>query len=67
MKTLVKCLIVFGLLSSVSCRDTKKEEAEAAAMVEEVEAVEAEVDVITEDINSKEKALEEALKELDSL
>ena len=67
MKTTIKILGILVLLMSISCRDTKKEEAETDAMVKEVEAIEAEVNVIKEDMDTKAQALEEALKELDSI
>jgi len=67
MKTTIKILAILVLLMSTSCRDTKKEEAETDAMVKEVEAIEAEVNVIKEDMDTKAQALEEALKELDSI
>jgi cell division protein FtsB len=67
MKTTIKILGILVLLMSTSCRDTKKEEAETDAMVKEVEAIEAEVNVIKEDMDTKAQALEEALKELDSI
>lgn len=67
MKTTIKILAILVLLMSISCRDTKKEEAETDAMVKEVEAIEAEVNVIKEDMDTKAQALEEALKELDSI
>ena len=67
MKVLTKYLVVLGLIFSLSCRDTKKEEAEVKATIEKVEAVETEIEDLVEDVNSKEIELEEALKELDSL
>jgi len=67
MKTLFRSLLLLGLILIMSCRDTKKEEAEVNATLEQVEAVETEIDNLVEDVNSKEKELEDALKELDSL
>ena len=67
MKTLMKCLVALSLIVIVSCRDSKKEEEETKAAVEKIDKIEAEVEELTEDINMKEKDLEEALKELDSL
>ena len=67
MKTTIKILGILVLLMSISCRETKKEEAETDAIVKEVEAIEAEVNVIKEDMDTKAQALEEALKELDSI
>ena len=63
----MKCLVALSLIVIVSCRDSKKEEEETKAAVEKIDKIEAEVEELTEDINMKEKDLEEALKELDSL
>ncbi len=67
MKTLLRSLVLLGLILVVSCRDTKKEEAEVNATLEQVEAVEKEIDDVVEEVNSKEKELEEALKDLDNI
>ena len=67
MKTIMKLLLVALLIFSVSCRDTKKEEAETNAMLEEIESLETEVDSISASVDQKAKELEAALKELDSI
>ncbi len=56
------CLII----GFMSCKDTKKEEAEAKAMVEQVETIEKEVDSISDSLDKEAKELEAALDELDN-
>lgn len=67
MKLLVKIFIIVLVVGFVSCRDTKKEEEEANAAIEQVEAVEAEVKEINADLEKGEDELKDALKELDSI
>lgn len=66
MKVLIKFFVVVMILGLASCRDTKKEEAEAEN-VEKLEAVNAEVEQVTEELEDEAAELEEALKELDSI
>jgi len=42
MRTLTKLILVLFLIGFISCRDTKKEEEETKAMVQEIETVESE-------------------------
>lgn len=67
MKKLTQIAFVMALVFSFSCRETKQDEAKENAKLKDIDAVEAEVEVIEENINNKEVELEEALKELDSL
>jgi len=67
MKLLVRLLLVVFVIGFVSCRDTKKEEAETEAAIEQIETVEGEVEELSEQLEKDEKELEEALKELDSI
>jgi uncharacterized protein YlxW (UPF0749 family) len=68
MKTLIKvCALFFALTVIVSCKDTKKEEDETNAIVEEIESVEKDVNAIAEELEQEAKALEDALKDLENL
>ncbi|NND61802.1 MAG: hypothetical protein HKN48_01275 [Flavobacteriaceae bacterium] len=68
MKNLSRILLIMLMIGIVSCRDTKKEEeAETEAVIEQIEAVEAEAEEISEKINQEAEELEEALSELDSI
>lgn len=67
MKNLIKLLLVALIVFSVACRDTKKEEAETEAMIEEIESVESDIESISEEVDKKAAELEAALKELDSI
>jgi hypothetical protein len=67
MKTLSKLCILILLVGITSCRDTKKEEAETEAIVNEIEAIEAEAAQTVDEIDAEAEALEEAMKELDSI
>jgi serine phosphatase RsbU (regulator of sigma subunit) len=67
MKILMKIIMVLFLVGIVSCRHTKKEEAEAEAVIEKIEAVENEAEEISKKINEEAKEVESALKELDSI
>ncbi|TCK64798.1 hypothetical protein DFQ05_2535 [Winogradskyella wandonensis] len=67
MKTLAKLLMLVILFSSFSCRDTKKEEAETKAKLEVIDDVEQKLDSVSNDIENKAEALEDAVKELDSI
>lgn len=67
MKTILKLVVVIMVIGLVSCRDTKKEEAELEAQIEQIESIEAEAATLTEKVDADAKELEEALKELDSI
>jgi exosome complex RNA-binding protein Rrp4 len=67
MKTVFKVLMVCLLVGVFSCRDTKKEEAETNAAVEQIEAIEAEADHISKEIDREAEELENELKELDKI
>ncbi len=67
MKTITKLLLVLLLISFASCRDIKKEEEEAKAVLQEIEAVETEIKEVTDKVEQSAQDLELALKELDSI
>ena len=67
MKFKAIMLLGIAMLVFMGCRDKKKEEAEAAAVVEEVEAIEAEIENNSKNLESDTRELEDALKELDSI
>lgn len=67
MKTLSKLCILILLIGMTSCRDTKKEAAETEAIVKEIETIEAEAAQTVDEIEAEAEALEEAMKELDSI
>ena len=67
MKVILKLLIVVFVLGLTSCRDTKQEEAEVEAVVEQMESLEEEAEALNEEIEAEAAELEEALSELDSL
>ncbi|WP_299886367.1 hypothetical protein [uncultured Lacinutrix sp.] len=61
--TLVMCL--FFVLAS--CRDTKKEEVETKAAVEQIESIEAETEDIIESVEENAQELKKELNELDNI
>lgn len=67
MRTLTKLILVLFFVGFISCRDTKKDEEETKAMVQEIETVESELDQIKEEVEHDATDLEVALKELDSI
>lgn len=68
MKPLLRTTYVIMLLLFVSsCKDKKKEEAETKAAVIKIEAVEQEVNSISEELDQQTTELEDALKVLDSI
>ena len=67
MKLMIKCLIFVFLLSPMSCRDSKEEEAQNEAVLEEIEAVETTVEEGSEELDQNVEELEDALEELDSI
>ncbi len=67
MKTIFKLIVIIMVIGLASCRDTKKEEAELEAQMEQIESIEVEAATLTEKVNAEAKELEEALKELDSI
>ena len=66
MKIIFRVFFSILLLGVMSCRDTKKEEAETQAAIEEIEAVEAEVQEASEQVDKDVKELETALNDLDN-
>ena len=66
MKVLIKLLVVVMIFGLASCRDTKKEEAEAEN-AQKLEAVDAEVQELTDELDDEAAELEKALEELDSI
>lgn len=67
MGTYMKLLVLVFFIGIVSCTDKKKEEAETKVALEKIEAVETELDEITEDIDKKAEELEDVLKDLDDI
>ena len=67
MKTVFKLIMVCLLIGVFSCRDTKKEEAETNAAVEQIEAIETEAEDISKEIEKEAEELENDLKELDNI
>lgn len=68
MNFATKLVMIVLLVSFASCRDTnKEEEAENKALMEQVEAVEVEMEEISEKIEENADELKDALKELDSI
>lgn len=67
MKTVLKLLMVCLLIGVFSCRDTKNEEAETKAAVEQIETIETEAEEISKEIEKEAEELEKDLKELDNI
>lgn len=67
MKTLFRVLLVCLFIGVVSCRDTKKEEAETQAVVEQIEVIEDQADEISEDIQNQADELQKELEELENI
>lgn len=67
MKVVIKLFLVIFVFGLTSCRDSKKEEAEDEAVIEQIENIEQETEEIEESIEVKAEELEEALSELDSI
>ncbi len=67
MKLILKLFVLLFLVGQISCKDTKKEEAETQAALEEIEAVETTLDEASEELDQDLEELEDALEELDSI
>ena len=67
MKIIFKLFLVFLFVSTISCRDTAKEEAELNATLEEVENINQELENISNEVETNAEELQESLEELDSL
>ncbi len=67
MKIIMKLTLVLFLIGFVSCRDTKAEEEANKAAIEKIEAVESEVEEISQKIETEAREVEESLKVLDSI
>lgn len=67
MKAIFKLSLLCLLFVVTSCRDTKKEEAEVEATVEQIEAIESETEQVSEALEKEAKDLEKELNELDNL
>lgn len=67
MKLILKFFVLLFLVGHISCKDTKKEAAENEAALEAIEAVEATVNEVSEELDQDLKELDEALEELDSI
>ena len=65
MKTVSKLMVIIFLMGFVACKDTKKEEEETLAAIDEIETIEEEMEEIAEDIENSVKDLEDAIKELE--
>ncbi|WAC02114.1 hypothetical protein N7U66_20435 [Lacinutrix neustonica] len=67
MKKILNVAFVVMLLAVTSCKDTKQEEAETEAAVEQIETIEAETEEIMESVDQNAEELKEELNELDTL
>ncbi|SEM27013.1 hypothetical protein SAMN04487910_4601 [Aquimarina amphilecti] len=67
MKNIFKLLTLLLFVGVISCTDKKKEEEETKAAVEKIEAVESELENVTEEVTKKADELEDSLKDLDSI
>ncbi|WP_299189824.1 hypothetical protein [uncultured Aquimarina sp.] len=67
MKTTIKLFVLLFFTGMISCTDKKKEEEETKAAVEKIEAVESELENVTEEVTKKADELEDSLKDLDSI
>jgi len=67
MKKITTVLLVILFLGTLSCRDTKKEEAETKANIEKIEAIEKEAEDISTEIEKEADALEKELEELENI
>ncbi|WP_025739482.1 hypothetical protein [Aquimarina pacifica] len=67
MKICIKLIFLLFLIGITSCKDLKKEEEETKVIVEKIEAIETELDQISEDVDAKVKELEASLEDLDSI
>ncbi|MFC5046702.1 hypothetical protein ACFSTE_10230 [Aquimarina hainanensis] len=67
MKLFIKLSLIVILIGLISCADKKKEEQETKAAIEKVEAIEKELNEVSNDILSKTEELENVLKDLDSI
>ena len=63
MKTLMKLSLVCLLFVVTACRDTKQEEAETKAAVEQIEAIENETEEIIESVDKNAEELKKELNE----
>ena len=66
MKTLLKLALVCLFVVALSCRDTKQEEAETEATVEQIETIEKETEAIIESVDESAEELKKELDELDT-
>lgn len=67
MKKFLKLSLLCLLFMVTSCRDTKKEEADAKVTVEQVEAIENETEQVSDELEKEAKELENELNELDNI
>ncbi len=51
----------------MSCKDTKREEAELDKTLDKIEAVEKKIDATVDDVEKKAEEVEDVLKELDNI
>lgn len=67
MKILMKAFLLLVVLGIFSCRDAKKEEAEAEIKIEKIDSIQQEASSLIKDVETEAQDLEAALKELDSI
>ncbi len=67
MKVFLKLFVVLFVFGMTSCRDTKAEDAETEAAVQQIETMQEETEALTEEIDNEAAELEATLSELDSL
>jgi hypothetical protein len=67
MKLALKFFVLLFLVGQLSCKDTKQEEAETQAALEEIETVENTLEEASQELDEDLEDLEDALEELDTL
>jgi HAMP domain-containing protein len=67
MKLILKFFVLLFLVGQISCKDTKKEDSETQAALEEIEAVETTINEASQELDQDLEELEDALEELDSI
>ncbi len=63
-------LLSFGAIAAfllLGCKDTKKEETQLNQQLDEIETVEKTLDSTVKDVHDKAKAVEDLIKDLDSI
>jgi len=67
MKLVLKFFVLLFLVGQISCKETKKEDSEIQADLEEIEAVENTINEASQELDQDLKELQDALEELDSI